>query len=118
MQAYTLYSSVRPFGITTIIGGVDEDGKPGLYMIEPSGSYWVCLTNFSFSFFLLSFLFFPSSAFYQPSTKVRGKSPFRGKNRVIMEPQPEKADRQPKQKSRNLTWQKLASGKEFGMLRG
>ena len=40
-QAYTLYSSVRPFGITAIIGGVDEDGKPGLYMIEPSGLYWV-----------------------------------------------------------------------------
>lgn len=39
-QAYTLYSSVRPFGITAIIGGVDEDGKPGLYMIEPSGLYW------------------------------------------------------------------------------
>lgn len=40
-QAYTLYSSVRPFGITAIIGGVDENG-PQLYMIEPSGSYWVC----------------------------------------------------------------------------
>jgi len=39
-QAYTLYSSVRPFGITAIIGGLNEDGKPGLYMIEPSGSYW------------------------------------------------------------------------------
>ncbi|KAI4102299.1 MAG: hypothetical protein L6R37_004491 [Teloschistes peruensis] len=39
-QAYTLYSSVRPFGITAICGGVDEDGKPGLYMIEPSGLYW------------------------------------------------------------------------------
>lgn len=44
-QAYTLYSSVRPFGITAIIGGVDEDGKPGLYMIEPSGLYWVRASN-------------------------------------------------------------------------
>ena len=44
-QAYTLYSSVRPFGITAIIGGVDEDGKPGLYMIEPSGLYWVCVSS-------------------------------------------------------------------------
>jgi len=40
-QAYTLYSSVRPFGITAIVGGVDEDGTPALYMIEPSGLYWV-----------------------------------------------------------------------------
>ncbi|ODQ66841.1 N-terminal nucleophile aminohydrolase [Nadsonia fulvescens var. elongata DSM 6958] len=38
-QAYTLYNSVRPFGISSIIGGVDEDGAH-LYMIEPSGSYW------------------------------------------------------------------------------
>lgn len=38
-QAYTLYNSVRPFGITAIIGGVDEDGAH-LYMIEPSGTCW------------------------------------------------------------------------------
>ncbi|EAU31667.1 proteasome component C1 [Aspergillus terreus NIH2624] len=67
VQAYTLYSSVRPFGITAIIGGWDSEaelavdgqvgsgptsgaggkvegaksGGPGLYMIEPSGLYWV-----------------------------------------------------------------------------
>ncbi len=67
MQAYTLYSSVRPFGITSIVGGWDSEadvkvdgvvgigpstgagakfegvqrGGPGLYMIEPSGLYWV-----------------------------------------------------------------------------
>ncbi|KAH0241893.1 proteasome core particle subunit alpha 7, partial [Aureobasidium melanogenum] len=66
VQAYTLYSSVRPFGITAIIGGWDselevpvdaqvgsgpssgsggkmadaKEGGPYLYMIEPSGSYW------------------------------------------------------------------------------
>jgi 20S proteasome subunit alpha 7 len=66
LQAYTLYSSVRPFGITAIVAGWDSelelpvdgevgsgpsigaggkvDGKkyggPGLYMIEPSGLYW------------------------------------------------------------------------------
>ena len=66
LQAYTMYGSVRPFGITAIIGGVDsssdeeevdgvvgsgpncgpggkQDGKHGgpfLYMIEPSGQYW------------------------------------------------------------------------------
>ncbi len=67
VQAYTLYNSVRPFGITAIVGGWDSEaelpvdgqvgsgpkagaggkisgtkaGGPGLYMIEPSGSYWV-----------------------------------------------------------------------------
>ena len=69
VQAYTLYSSVRPFGVTAIVGGWDSEvelgvdgqvgggprsgaggkvaeaksGGPGLYMIEPSGLYWVCL---------------------------------------------------------------------------
>ncbi|KAJ2020947.1 putative proteasome subunit alpha type-7 [Coemansia sp. RSA 455] len=37
-QAYTLYSAVRPFGVSTIIGTVDVDG-PQLYMVEPSGQY-------------------------------------------------------------------------------
>lgn len=65
LQAYTLYNSVRPFGITAIVGGWDSEvevgvdaqvgsgpsigaggkvegkhGGPGLYMIEPSGLYW------------------------------------------------------------------------------
>ncbi|RIA82305.1 nucleophile aminohydrolase [Glomus cerebriforme] len=39
VQVYTLYSSVRPFGSSTIIGTVDKEG-PQLYMIEPSGVYW------------------------------------------------------------------------------
>jgi len=66
LQAYTLYSSVRPFGITGIVAGWDSEievpvdgqvgngpsigsggkvegktyGGPALYMIEPSGMYW------------------------------------------------------------------------------
>ncbi|KAK7714139.1 putative proteasome subunit alpha type-7 [Diaporthe eres] len=66
LQAYTLYQSVRPFGITAIVGGYDSElelpvdgevgsgpkvgaggkaegkkhGGPFLYMIEPSGLYW------------------------------------------------------------------------------
>ncbi|KIY73758.1 20S proteasome subunit [Cylindrobasidium torrendii FP15055 ss-10] len=39
VQAYTLYSSVRPFGISTILGSVDKDG-PQLYVIEPSGVFF------------------------------------------------------------------------------
>ena len=66
VQAYTLYNSVRPFGVTGIIGGWDAESElpvdgsvgsgpksgsggkvPGgreggsfLYMVEPSGLYW------------------------------------------------------------------------------
>ncbi|KAK7061568.1 proteasome subunit alpha type [Favolaschia claudopus] len=39
VQVYTLYSSVRPFGISTIMGAVDKDG-PSLYVIEPSGVFY------------------------------------------------------------------------------
>ncbi|KAJ1930198.1 putative proteasome subunit alpha type-7 [Tieghemiomyces parasiticus] len=39
VQAYTSYSSVRPFGCSTLVGMVDADG-PQLYMVEPSGTYW------------------------------------------------------------------------------
>ncbi|CCD23030.1 proteasome core particle subunit alpha 7 NDAI_0A08770 [Naumovozyma dairenensis CBS 421] len=39
VQAHTLYNSVRPFGVTSIFGGIDEKG-PHLYMLEPSGTCW------------------------------------------------------------------------------
>jgi len=39
-QAYTLYTSVRPFGVSAIIGGIDKVSGPVLYCIEPSGVYW------------------------------------------------------------------------------
>jgi 20S proteasome subunit alpha 7 len=42
VQAYTLYGSVRPFGVSAILGCLDEDGSPRLMMIEPSGMYYVC----------------------------------------------------------------------------
>jgi hypothetical protein len=41
---HTLYAYYRPFGVTSIVGGVDEDG-PQLYMIEPSGLYWVSFAS-------------------------------------------------------------------------
>ncbi|WVQ64579.1 hypothetical protein V866_004173 [Kwoniella sp. B9012] len=39
LQAYTCYGSVRPFGLSSIIGGVDKTG-PKLFCIEPSGVYY------------------------------------------------------------------------------
>lgn len=48
-QAYTLYSSVRPFGLSAIVAGWDShpddkaglkaQGKPALYVVEPSGVF-------------------------------------------------------------------------------
>jgi 20S proteasome subunit alpha 7 len=39
VHAYTSYGSVRPFGISTIVGSIDKTG-PQLYVIEPSGAYY------------------------------------------------------------------------------
>lgn len=40
VQAYTCYGSVRPFGISTLLGGVDKQSQPKLYCVEPSGVYY------------------------------------------------------------------------------
>ncbi|CAI9736998.1 proteasome subunit alpha type-3-like [Octopus vulgaris] len=39
VHAYTLYSSMRPFGVSMIMGSY-EQGNPQLYMIDPSGVSW------------------------------------------------------------------------------
>lgn len=39
MHAYTLYSAVRPFGCSVLLGSHDSDG-PQLYCIDPSGTSW------------------------------------------------------------------------------
>jgi 20S proteasome subunit alpha 7 len=44
VTAFTLYSSVRPFGLNSLIGAVDVHG-PALYMVEPSGLYYVLHFN-------------------------------------------------------------------------
>jgi len=45
MHAYTLYSSVRPFGATAMLGSWSQDKGAELYCLEPSGvsyGYWGC----------------------------------------------------------------------------
>ncbi|KAK1921398.1 nucleophile aminohydrolase [Papiliotrema laurentii] len=39
VQAYTCYGSVRPFGISSLLAGVDKTG-PRLFCIEPSGVFY------------------------------------------------------------------------------
>jgi 20S proteasome subunit alpha 7 len=40
VHAYTMYAFVRPFGVSTLLAGVDETG-PKLFLIEPDGSHYV-----------------------------------------------------------------------------
>ncbi|XP_062905655.1 proteasome subunit alpha type-3 [Mobula hypostoma] len=45
VHAYTLYSAVRPFGSSFIMGSYDKDDGAQMYMIDPSGvshGYWGC----------------------------------------------------------------------------
>lgn len=44
MHAYTLYSAVRPFGCSVVMGTYDVgQKKPEMYMIDPSGVYHVSI---------------------------------------------------------------------------
>ena len=38
-QKYTQKGGVRPFGISALIAGLDNHGKPHLYYTDPSGSF-------------------------------------------------------------------------------
>jgi 20S proteasome subunit alpha 4 len=38
-QRYTQSGGVRPFGISTLIAGFDDDGTPQLFQTDPSGTF-------------------------------------------------------------------------------
>ncbi|MEM1895665.1 MAG: archaeal proteasome endopeptidase complex subunit alpha [Nanopusillaceae archaeon] len=40
MQYYTRYSGVRPFGVSIIIAGIDNDDTPKIFSMDPSGIYY------------------------------------------------------------------------------
>lgn len=41
VHAHTLYSSVRPFGVSMILGSYTVEEGPQMYLIDPSGVSWV-----------------------------------------------------------------------------
>lgn len=40
VQQHTLYSSLRPFGASALLAGIDDEKGPQLYVVEPSGVYF------------------------------------------------------------------------------
>lgn len=42
-QKYTQSNGRRPFGISNLIAGFDDDGTPRLFQTEPSGIALICL---------------------------------------------------------------------------
>jgi len=40
MQEFTQSGGVRPFGVSLLVAGVDADGTPRLYQVDPSGAYF------------------------------------------------------------------------------
>eukprot|EP00527_Entomoneis_sp_CCMP2396_P009478 CAMPEP_0198139262 /NCGR_PEP_ID=MMETSP1443-20131203/2605_1 /TAXON_ID=186043 /ORGANISM="Entomoneis sp., Strain CCMP2396" /LENGTH=236 /DNA_ID=CAMNT_0043801345 /DNA_START=96 /DNA_END=809 /DNA_ORIENTATION=- len=40
MQEYTQRGGVRPFGVSLLVAGLQGDGTPGLYQVDPSGAYF------------------------------------------------------------------------------
>lgn len=41
VHAYTLYGSIRPFGVSCLLGSYDETEGPELFVIDPSGVSFV-----------------------------------------------------------------------------
>ncbi len=39
-QVFTQNAGLRPFGVSFLIAGIDTNGKPSLYLTDPSGAMW------------------------------------------------------------------------------
>jgi proteasome alpha subunit len=40
MQSYTRFGGIRPFAVSLIIGGIDKNGEPKLFSLDPSGIFY------------------------------------------------------------------------------
>ncbi len=40
MQEYTQSGGVRPFGVSLLVVGIDENNSSTLYQVDPSGAFW------------------------------------------------------------------------------
>lgn len=40
LQQFTHFSSERPIGVATIIAGLDDDSRPSIYALDPSGAFF------------------------------------------------------------------------------
>lgn len=40
MQEFTQSGGVRPFGVSLLVAGLDGDGSPSLFQVDPSGAYF------------------------------------------------------------------------------
>jgi len=47
VHAYTLYGSIRPFGVSSLLGSFDKAEGPQLYVIDPSGVSFVSFYLFT-----------------------------------------------------------------------
>ncbi len=39
-QVFTQNAGVRPFGVSFLVAGIDNDNTPSLYLTDPSGAFW------------------------------------------------------------------------------
>lgn len=56
MHVYTLYSAVRPYGCSVILGSYDEVDGPAMYMVDPSGVSYVSNVNFVLVMYVKKYL--------------------------------------------------------------
>jgi 20S proteasome subunit alpha 2 len=55
VQEYTISGGVRPFGISMLVAGYDDDG-PHLYQIDPSGAYYGNYSNSKYFFEIVNYI--------------------------------------------------------------
>ena len=63
-QKYTQRGGVRPFGVSSMLAGISNDGQPQLYLTDPAGTHsaWkVCMLFDLILFYYISLIMFDVS---------------------------------------------------------